>query len=303
MRIHRLARPAALLIALLTLIAIPASASAVSPTDPQQWNVGNYAPSYNSPYFLKNMVNKSYVGYGSRTFGVDLVWRSYSTQWQFIPKPPAPNVRDHRRYAIDPTANVAIFNSARNQYLVYGHETFGINLQWSRSPSFQWKVNTRRDDSAASLFNTVANDYVVYGERSFGINLMWLKDVQRAANQNAPGSIHDASVRMNAQQVIQGYVPFLGQYGGGAGFNAVLTRVTNPAGGPPLFFVKPGHSTEQCGDASATTYLAPGTSMTSTQMSTLWGAAQPSLTRTLPFLACAATPYSSVSVNVQYRQL
>jgi hypothetical protein len=36
-------------------------------------------------------------------------------------------------------------------------------------------------------------------------------------------------------------------------------------------------------------------------MQTLYGSATPSLSQRIPFLACAATNSSSVSINIQYR--
>lgn len=293
-----LAAVAAMLLALL-----PAAAGAVSRTDAAQWAIGGRTPSVNVGYAFKNLIDNGYVRYGKRTWGVDLVWGSSSSQWSFMPDSGSPNVRDHRRRAMVPGEKVAIYNDSTRRYLVYGSQTFGINLTWSRTPSYQWKIGGDATSGNASLFNTVANDYVVYGERPVGINLRWLKDVRRAAQQNAPGSLHDASVTLSAQPVVQGFVPFLGYYGGGAGFNAVLTKVANPANGTPLAFVKPGHATSECGSDSAVTTLAPGKTMTSEQMTTLYGSARPSLTQRITFLACASTNAGAVFLNLQYQQL
>lgn len=294
------------LIALLTVLLaalIPSAAGAVSRTDAQQWSLGSSAPSVNVGYSFKNLINNGYVRYGKRTWGVDLVWGSSSSQWSFLPGTGSPNIRDHRRRAMVPGEKVAIYNDSTRRYLVYGHQTFGINLTWSSRPSYQWKITTDPSSGNASLFNTVANDSVVYGQRPVGINLRWLKDVRRTEGQNAPGSLHDATVTMSAQPVVQGYVPFLGFYGGGAGFNAVLTKVSNPSNGTPLAFVKPGHSTTECGSDAAVTTLAPGKTMTTEQMTTLYGSARPSLTQRIAFLACAGTNGSAVFLNVQYQQL
>lgn len=203
-----------------------------------------------------------------------------------------------------PSVNVAYsFESLiADSHLRYGERTWGINLVWSKTPHYEWRVE-READGDVSLYNTDVRDHLVYGRRGVGVNLRWLKDVRREAAQTAPGSLHDASVLLSAQPVIQGYVPFLGRYGGGVNFNAVLTKVANPPGGAPLFFVKPGYSTEQCGNASATTYLAPGASMTADQLRLLYGSATPSLRNEITFLACAVTQQRSAFVNVQWRQL
>lgn len=293
-----LAAAVAALIALL-----PAAAGAVSRTDAAQWSLGTRAPQVNVGYSFKNLINGSYVKYGTRTWGVDLVWGSSSSQWSFMPDSGSPNIRDHRRRAMVPGEKVAIYNDSTRRYLVYGSQTFGINLTWSRTPSYQWKIGSDPSTGNASLYNTSAGDYVVYGQRPVGINLRWLKDVKRSEQQNAPGSLHDATVAMSAQPVVQGFVPFLGFYGGGPGFNAVLTKVSNPANGTPLAFVKPGRSTSECGSDSAVTTLSPGKTMTSEQMTALYGSARPSLTQRIAFLACAGTNASTVFLNVQYQQL
>ncbi len=167
-------------VAVAALIALlPAAAGAVSRTDAQQWAIGGRSPSVNVGYSFKNLINTSYVRYGKRTWGVDLVWGSSSSQWSFMPDTGSPNIRDHRRRAMVPGEKVAIYNDSTRRYLVYGHQTFGINLTWSRTPSYQWKIGSDSSTGNTSLFNTVANDYVVYGERPVGINLRWLKDVKK----------------------------------------------------------------------------------------------------------------------------
>jgi hypothetical protein len=298
MRTHRILAPLA---ALLIALALPGAAAAVSPTDAHQWSLGGARPSLNVSYPLRNMVGGSHLRYGSRTFGVDLVWGSSSEQWTLMPRAP-PNVRDHRRRALDPSELVAIYDSARRAYLAHGSQTWGIDLTWSSAPRYEWKVDADAS-GATSLYNTAARDHVVYGARPFGINLRWLKDLRRDLAQSAPGSLHDATVTLRAQPIVQGYVPFLGTYGGGVNFDAVLTKVSNPPGGAPLFFVKPGYSTEQCGTAAAVTYLAPGASMTADQLRTLYGSAQPSLKQGITFLACAGTQAGSAFLNIQWRQL
>ena len=105
---------------------------------------------------------------------------------------------------------------------------------------------------------------------------------------------------MTAQPPVQGYVPFLGYFGGGPGNNTVLTKVSNPANGVLLFFIKPGHQSSECGDSDAVISSAPDTTMTTSQMQAIWGSAMPSLAQRIPFLACAATQLSSVWVNIQY---
>ena len=282
----------------LLALALPGVASAANKLDPVQWNIGASALKGGSYYTLKNEVNKSTLGYGSRTFGVNLTWGG-DGKWEFLRKSTQPNVRDHR--TPPPGEPVALYNTSKRQYLVYGSQTWGINLTWSKTPSYQWKAEFGASGDM-SLFNTSAGDYVVYGERSQGINLRWLKDLKKIETQNGVGSIHDASVTLTSQPPVSGYIPFYGTYGGG-GTKAVLTKVTNPWTDVQVNFVKPGYSSSQCGVAGATLPLGPKATLTADQMKTLWGSATPSLSTAVPFLACVAssTARSSVAINVQYR--
>jgi hypothetical protein len=273
-------------------LAIPATASATDALDPQQWGLTNSSTA--GQYLLFNQQINKPVGHGSRTWGVDLDWGQEGGYWRFLRAN-----RDHRGGA--PIGEpVAMYNTKARKYLIYGSQTFGINLKWSSSPRYEWRLEKPSSAGGLALYNLAQKDHVVYGKRSTGINLRWLKDLRKEKGQGAVGSIHDASVFMTAQPPVQGYVPFLGSYGGG-GTKAVLTKVANPANGAPLRFIKPGRSSSQCGQDDAVIKLGPGQTMTADQMKTLWSSATPSLASAVPFLACAATQFSTVWVNVQYR--
>ena len=66
-------------------------------------------------------------------------------------------------------------------WLKYGHETWGINLVLSDTPSYEWYVLAGTpglpiDNGGFALWNSVAGDYLVYGERTWGVNLRWYQD-------------------------------------------------------------------------------------------------------------------------------
>lgn len=281
----------------LLALALPGVANATDKFDPAQWDIGASSLTGGRYYNLKNDINKSKVGYGSRWFGVDLEWNG-SGQWEFLRYSADPNVRDHR--TPQPGDKLALYNTSKRQYLTYGSQTWGINLTWSKTPSYTWKVQFM--NGKMSLFNTSANDYVVYGQRSQGINLRWLKDLVKIEGQNGIGSLHDATVFLTAQPPVSGYIPFYGTYGGG-GTKGVLTKVTNPNNNAQINFIKPGFSSSQCGQSGATIPLGPQQTLTADQMKTLWGSSTPSLASAVPFLACVAgsNTLNTVGVNVQWR--
>lgn len=198
-------------------------------------------------------------------------------------------------------------------WLEYGHETWGVDLVLSNTPSYEWYVlsgNLRPGvaiDSRPSpyadefaLWDSRAKTYLITRYQTWGVSLDWYR-------QNSSfGAVHDGSVFMTAQTPIQGFVPFLGYLGGGPGNSSVLTQVSNSAYGVTLFFPRPGHGSQDCGTSSDVVTLPPGATMSVSDMQALWGSATPSLGQPLPFLACAATPpggatLSRVSVNVVYR--
>jgi len=87
------------------------------------------------------------------------------------------------------------------------------------------------------------------------------------------------------------FIPYVGKYppfGNVPPFH--LLGVQFPAFGASdqeLFLVKPGHNTGECGDPNALIPLLEGQSLTSAQITTLWGSAQPHFTTLNPLTAVA----------------
>src|SRR4029077_21006063 len=137
-----------------------------------------------------------------RTLGVDLDWgdgQHVTTGlrlWSFQRKSGASG-------PIMPGERVAMVNNFTHKYLAYGHETWGINLDYRSYAVYDWQLTVK--SGRVALFNTDANDYVVYGSRPFGINLMWLKDLAKQVSGSVPGN-RTASVYLRAQPVVQGFI-------------------------------------------------------------------------------------------------
>jgi hypothetical protein len=147
-----------------------------------------------------------------------------------------------------------------------------------------------------ALWNSRTKAYLISRYETWGVSLDWYRP-----NSSTFGTVHDATVTMTAQPPVEGYVPFLGSFGGGPGNIAVLTKVTDPPNSVPLLFVKPGAGTQNCEKANDVIALSPGQTMAATDMRTIWASAAPSLVQQLPFLVCAATQAGKVFVNVEYR--
>jgi hypothetical protein len=288
----RLSRILSLPAALAALALAPAASHAAAPDAAHQWEARNAASVRTATsYSLFNTKNNGRLGYDNRVFGVDLGWVSNGGQFEF--RRDSGNVRDHRRTVISETENVAIYNTKTRRYLKYYRrgET-KAELEWSSTPVLEWQVH-RQSGNRFALFNDRVDRYLVYQYKNYGINLGWLAP--------GPPPVQSAGVGLAAQPIVQGWVPYLGTFGGG--LKGSLLSVQNASQTATLLFVKPGRQTSQCSDATATVPLPPGASLTADQLKTLYASATPRLPAT--FLTCLTTPtpqsISLTFVNITYR--
>jgi len=282
------------LLAAAALASVPSAAQAAAPETARQWEARNAASvKTGTPYSLFNTKNNAQLGYDNRVFGVDLGWVRNGGQFEFRRNTGNPNVRDHRRFPISETENVAIYNTKTKRYLKYHKRgPWKAELEWSRTQVFEWQVHGQ-SGSRFALFNDRVDRYLVYQHKNYGINLGW--------HEQGPAPVQSFSVALAAQPVTQGWIPYLGSFGGGT--QGTLLSVQNASQSATLLFVKPGKSTTNCSDPSATVPLAPRASLTADQLKTLYGSATPRLPVT--FLACVTTPtpqnITLTHVNITYR--
>jgi len=282
-----------LLIGALSLIALP-HVSEAAPPAAKQWNVNNADQiSYETDYELYN--RSSQIGYENRTFGVDLGWVRGGL-FAFLRKAP-PGKRDRRLGPIAGDDNVAIFNTKTLRYLMfYTRGDVKAELEWTNTPVYEWQIQDQLASGGRvhfALINIRVKKYLVYKIQNYGINLGWLIDTTPA-----PKSF---SVGMPAQQITNGWVPYLGNFGQNSRGN--LLSAQNASQTATLLFVKPGKSTSDCSDPSATVRIAPRGMVTADQMKILYGSTTPRLP--IKFLACITTPMpQSISLtflNITYK--
>jgi len=238
---------------------------------------------------LWNRPKSRQLKWGNETLGVDLVWDDHPALWKIEAQGGDPHVKQGQAVAL------RVWGGG---WLAYGTETWGVDLVLSSTPLYQWyvlsgKLGAPISSGGFALWNSAAQGYLISRDQRWGVDLDWDKPA------GSTPTLQSASVWMKAQPPVQGFVPFLGYFGGGPGNTSVLTQVSNTSA--KLFFIKPGHQSSECGDQNAVITLAPGATMTAAQMQTIWSSATPSLSQQLPFLACAATQASNVIVNMQYR--
>jgi hypothetical protein len=102
------------------------------------------------------------------------------------------------------------------------------------------------------------------------------------------GGDQHTSITMSRQPINQGYVPYAGTFGPISG-GAVVTTVSFPTSWPAVLLVKPGHSTNECGDPSAVVSVL-GT-MTDEQKNAIWGTSNLTLgpAQSLSFVGCTTS--------------
>ncbi len=279
----------AVLLGVLALIAMPVVSEAAPPAA-KQWSVDKTNQISNeTEYALYNGSRK--LGYDNRTFGVDLGWVNGGFFF-FVRKTPAGR-RDRRIGLIGGNEDVALFNTKRNAYLKYYRRGDAkAELEWNDdTPVYEWQI---QDQSASggrvhfALFNSRVKKYLVYKVQNYGINLGWL-----VATPPQPQSF---SLAMTAQQITNGWVPYLGTFGQNIKGN--LLSVQNASQKATLLFVKPRQSTNNCSDPNATVRVAPRGMMTPDQMKLLYGSATPR--PPISFLACITTPTPTQSIAVTF---
>jgi len=131
-------------------------------------------------YDLYNLTDREALRYGSR-FGdnINLVWGD-------------PGTSDNIRFVSASASSQPIkydepiaINVRSGNYLVYESGRWGINLGWSDTPKYEWRIRGGQpywDEyyvataTPVSLYSIVENDNLIYEERDWGINLKWFRD-------------------------------------------------------------------------------------------------------------------------------
>jgi len=107
--------------------------------------------------------------WADQTFGVDLDWSEYPTLWK-VEAQGGPHVMRGQAVAL------RVWGGG---WLVYGHQTWGVDLSLSSTPSYQWFVlggtpgTGITSGSAFALWNSAANDYLVLSGQTWGVDLNW----------------------------------------------------------------------------------------------------------------------------------
>ncbi len=128
-------------------------------------------------YNLLNLTVTKKLRYGSREYGINLVWDDPDND------PVISVVRPGGGAAVLRHGDLCAVGVEGGGYLRYKEREYGINLVWSSEPVFEWYFATMSGagdvpvgTAVVALYNTVRKDYLFYDPRRYGINLKWLSD-------------------------------------------------------------------------------------------------------------------------------
>src|ERR1039458_8268143 len=110
------------------------------------------------------------------------------------------------------------------------------------------------------------------------------------------------TVTLQRQTVVEGNIPYFGQFPSFGEANGHLEKISVPASTSVLAvnFVKSGHSTDECYNADAVVTVNQGSSTTADQRTAIYGVATPaySTLAPVPFVACLLT--SSINITPDF---
>lgn len=128
-------------------------------------------------YDLFNITNSECLIYGERPLN------TINLQWGDPAK--SDNIRFRRASgSSEPLKYEELFaiNVRKGGFLVYQKGRTGINLGWSKTPKYEWKILGGKAGAvvetgkAVGLYSIVEKDSLMYETRDWGINLKWFKD-------------------------------------------------------------------------------------------------------------------------------
>lgn len=154
-------------------VALPTPVSAQRLLDWQATGSGTMMSG--TPFTMKNLSDKETLKYGSRTWGINLVWDKNTSLNNITVE------KQSGSGAVTYGEPVAV-RVKGGGYLKYAKRPVGINLTWSTTPVYEWRLGGGNPGESVSLnspfalLNDVEHDAMIYGSRPAGINLVWLKD-------------------------------------------------------------------------------------------------------------------------------
>jgi hypothetical protein len=156
-------------------------------------------------------------------------------------------------------------------------------------------------------FTSLATDtqycFTVQAESLFGVSAESRRVCERTNKEQENKGPFTTSIFMSRQPIVQGFVPYRGTFGP-IFTGANISKINFPTQFPPVLLVKPGHSTNECGNSKAVIQVHGD--MTADQKKAIWGSATPSISgqQTLNFVGCTTSPQlpQLLPVNITWQR-
>jgi hypothetical protein len=129
---------------------------------------------------LKNSYERKFLQWEEQTFGINLGWTEDAS--------PATAVRVTRWFFTRPDNDsspirygqpIALGYGKSPSYIYYAERTIGVNLDWSATPRFDWKLlggkigQEVRSGDWLALYSQTARDCLIDFDRTAGANIGW----------------------------------------------------------------------------------------------------------------------------------
>jgi hypothetical protein len=255
-----------------------------------------------SYYALRNTIIDSYMVYGERDYGINLVWTdSDGSSVAFKHTTPGQH-NELLKYEV-PVAFCVINGGC----IRYEERDYGINLVWTDELIDEWYLtggtagdNIPYENNRFGIYNAKIEDHVVYCERTYGINLRWSRDCARLGG----GDETTFTYYLNPDPPYEGVIPFVLEWNPNPQGNASLKSIQiSPFERRLLHLMKHDGNWADCGSSNGSVTLRGGDETTSEQLEDLFGTSTPSAP--LSLVACVTpvnpsdlpTPFP---VNITY---
>ncbi len=143
------------------------------------WAKASFSGPANRNTNLKNTMERRYLQWEHQTWGINLGWTDDEsaatarrvTRWFFT--------RSDTTHPLRYGDKVAFGYGEDPSYIRYAERTFGINLEWSSAPRYEWKLlggkkgQVVKTGDRLSVYNTVTKQPLIYFDRTVGGDIGW----------------------------------------------------------------------------------------------------------------------------------
>jgi len=128
---------------------------------------------------LKNSLERKFLQWEPQKYGIHLGWTDDASPTTAVAVSRWFFTRTDTTHPIRYGDTVAMGYGISPSYIYYVDRTFGINLDWSTAPRYEWKLlggrigEEVRSGDWLAIYNTVTKQPLIYFDRTFGADIGW----------------------------------------------------------------------------------------------------------------------------------